>query len=315
MNTPLHKNLWYEKYRPRKFKDIILIRKDKEFFKKCIRRKNIPHLLFAGPAGTGKTTLALILIDKCASAKLILNASSSDRGIATIKEKVKNFARSVSTGDGMNIVLFDEADGLTADAQLALKNTIEQYSTNCRFIFTANTLGKIIDPIVSRCMMFNFTTKQFGRKDLLNYLQDILKKEGVAYKRKHLKEVIEFFSPDVRSIMNHLQYACATGTLKSEVVSRFSNAESLSMYLEKGMISAIRGTLLVGQTEFTWLYRWLFDNLIPELDEEIQSDSAIVVAEYLHRDAIVADKEINASACLIELMSIMGTELNFKDAF
>lgn len=151
--------IWYEKYRPDKLSSLILDKETRQSFKTFIKEKQIPHVLLHGPAGSGKTTLSMILLKEIAAGKLVLNASSDDRGIATIKYKVKQFASAHRGGQGkLNIVLLDEADGTTSDAQLALKNTMETYHKNCRFILTCNQIDRIIDPIVSRCMLFKFDT-------------------------------------------------------------------------------------------------------------------------------------------------------------
>ena len=181
--------IWYEKYRATSLDGLILPKNVRKNMKGYIKEKEIPHLLFHGPAGSGKTTLALILIKACASAKLILNGSSEDRGIGTIKKKVKQFASSKRISKGkLNIVFIDEADGLTPEAQDALKNIIETYQSNCRFIFTANEIDQITDPIYSRCTMFAF--ESMPNDYFLNFLYDILDDEKIGYKKNDIEILV-----------------------------------------------------------------------------------------------------------------------------
>ena len=301
--------IWYETYRQKSLDDLVLSRYHKKSLESFINEEKIPHLLFHGPPGSGKTTIAKILIDHCSSASRTFNASSGDRGIATIKTTVKQFAGSqIQKKAKMNIIFFDEADGLTNDAQMALKNTIERYHKNCRFIFTANHLEMIIDEIQSRCIMYKF--EQVSSKQLVEHLSDILISEEIEYKKRDLKKLISHFSYDVRTIINNLQAASITGTFRpGDIISIFPTKKIFSS-IQKGNIDSIR-SITKEHTNFLWLYKELFNNFIPLMPEDIRPEAAIAVAEYLYRDRVIADKEINVSACILDLMNLLEVDIKF----
>jgi len=305
--------IWYEKFRPLELKQLVLSPQMRKVFKKFIKEKEIPHLLFYGPPGGGKTTLAHILISSCAGRYLILNASSEDRGIGVIKTRVKQFATAKHPGNKLNIVFFDEANGLTSDAQEALKNTIEKYQKNCRFIFATNEIHKITEPILSRCQVFQFDS--FPKESLIRALRKILVKENVEFTQKKLIKIVDQYYPDIRTIMNTLQSCSITGKLDTkELLS--ANTKMISMYLKKGKIFALRH-MFNNSADFLWVYRFLFNKYIVKnfKDNQDRSDACLIVAEYLWRDRTVVDKEINLAACFLELMSLNKTEVDFDEPF
>ncbi len=308
--------IWYEKYRPKKLKDMVLDKSVRLTFKKYIKNKEIPHLLFYGPAGAGKTTLARILIRNLAQESLIMNASSEDRGVNIIKTKVRQFASGLVTTDFKRIVFFDEANGLTYDAQEALKNTIEAYHTNCRFIFTTNQIDKITNPIQSRCTLFKFDSLPI--KDVITYCGNILEEEEVSFKKRDVKKIVKTFYPDMRSIINNIQYASSTGALRVDEIA-FLDSKSLKLmtnHLKSGRFLALRGLIVDGSNDFTWAYRWLFNDFVPKhIPQKEQAAAAITVAEYMYRDRTVVDKEINLSACFLEMMDCLNVEINFDEPF
>lgn len=301
--------IWYEKYRAQKLSDLVLPTDHRKQFRKMIREVEIPHLLFYGPAGSGKTTLASILVKECASGSLILNASSDDRGIATIKKKVKQFASAQRRDkDKLNIVLFDEADGLTPDAQMALKNTIETFHKNCRFIFTANEIDKIIEPIASRCTLYRFWGPP--KEYVVDLLEMILSREQVDFKRKDLVTIYERFKPDIRTMINNLQSAAVGGRLKlGDALVDYNEDELLSL-LDDGKVGKIR-KLMAGIQDFTWFYKLLFNKYLEDIEEEYATDVAISIAEYLWRDKTIADREINVVACMVDILSIQEHDVYF----
>ena len=214
-----------------------------------------------------------------------------------------------------NNCIVHNSHGLTLDAQEALKNTIETYHTNCRFIFACNQIDKMIEPLISRCILYKFDT--VPKKKLVPHLNKILDIEEVKYKREDVEKIIEMFYPDVRTIINNLQ-SCSTGKKPSldikHIIDSF-NTESIKIYLKEGSILALRGTWS-GASDFVWLYRYIFNKFIPkEMDKDIQADAAIIVAEYLYRDRTVADKEINMAALCLELMNLMEVKIDFEIPF
>ena len=302
--------IWYEKYRPKKISDMVLKLKQARIFAEWIKKAEIPHLLFYGPAGSGKTTLARILIDGCAGRSLILNASAEDRGVGVIKEKVKQFASTKSLSAKMNIVFFDEANGLTYDAQEALKNTIERFHENCRFIFATNEFDRITPPIVSRCQVFEFGL--LPQEKMADNVMDILEKEKIKFKEQEVDNIVELFYPDFRTIINTVQLHSSNSKLNyNQATKVYGNKTELRDLILKGQIFKAR-QMLAGVPDYLWVYRYLFNEFIPkEVGVEAQSEAAVMVAEYLHRNSTIIDKEINIAACIVELMGIVGTEIDF----
>lgn len=305
--------IWYEKYRPTKLKELILQEKYYKVFSSFLKKKEIPHLLFHGPAGSGKTTLARILINKCAGRSLILNSSSSDRGIDTVKSRVQQFAKATKTSKKLNIIFMDEADGMTPPAQEALKNTIEAFHKNCRFIFTANKIEQITDPIISRCQIYHFNTVPL--KTLNKQLYKILDSEEVKYKRIVVKEISKLLYPDVRAIMNSLQACSIGGKLNKNVIMQNIDFKHFSHLLKTGKIFAIRN-MLNNSTSYLPIYKYLFNKwIIKHIPDEQISEALITTAEYLYRDNKAIDKEINLTACLLELMVMMEAEISYDEPF
>ena len=305
----VHNLIWYEKHRPKKLNKMVLPVEQKKLIQQYIRSKEIPHILLYGAPGSGKTTISKIIINNVAGAKLILNASSNDRGIDTIKTKVKNFAMSQRKGKKHNVVFFDEADGLTAQAQEALKNTIESFNKNCRFIFTANNIEKIIPAILSRCILFKFNT--LPKENILSYLEDILEKENIKYKTAHVKKLIDQFYPDIRSIINNMQSCCISGKLNKDNILSSSNFDTMfSKHIKHGKITLLR-IAWKDITNFDQIYKWLFNIWIHTIQDKYKADVAITIAEYLYRNKTIANQEINLTACILEILNIMEKDISF----
>lgn len=202
--------VWTEKYRPKKLSEVIGQKHVTSVLKKFVKEGTIPHLLFSGPAGVGKTTCALALAHELFGKNwkqnfLELNASD-DRGIDTIRSKVKDFARTRPIGAGFKIILLDEADALTRDAQQALRRTMENYSETCRFILDCNYVSKIIDPIQSRCAILRF--KPLEKEDVVEHLREIAKKEKLKVEKNALEAIYDVTKGDMRRAINILQ-ACS----------------------------------------------------------------------------------------------------------
>lgn len=190
-----------EKYRPRKFDNVIGL--DEKIIN-CVKHGDIPHLLFSGPAGTGKTTTAKIIINELKADYLELNASS-ERGIDTIRDKISTFAKTLSTNGNLKIVFLDEADALTKDAQTALRNTMETYFSNCRFILTCNYINNLIEPILSRCKAGTYIFNLPNKEDLLKYLKEICQIENINISLELLEKLMNRNYPDIRACVNQLE--------------------------------------------------------------------------------------------------------------
>ena len=308
----IENSIWYEKYRPGNIEEMALPKEIRKFISKCIASREFPHLLFSGPAGSGKTTLANIIISSGKAHCLVLNASSSDRGVATIKGKVKDFAASQARPGHLKFVFLDEADGLTSEAQDALKNTVEKYSKQTKFIFTANDLGRIIEPLRSRCMCFSFSS--YPVRALKGYATSILEREEISFDVEDLDKLIEFYYPDVRSIVNNLQIASSDGklNLKEIHLSDLFNYKELTNLIMHGEVRIIRASWAKRKiTNFIWFYKFLFDVFIFRVPEKERADAALTIAEFLSRDSQVADKEINAAAAVVALSGYFTKKVKF----
>lgn len=206
--------LWIEKYRPSTIDDVVLNEDQKEFFRKCIAKKEIPHVMFYGPPGSGKTTLARILVDQLIDSSmdvLCLNGSD-DTGVDIMREEIKPFLQSPPMHSRFKIVWIDEADYLTKNAQASLRNMMETYAENGRFIFTCNYQSKIIEPIISRTTSYEMRT--IPEDFVYNFVIDILTKEGIKYDENTVKLTVNSLLPDVRKVINTIQKNVKDGELK-----------------------------------------------------------------------------------------------------
>jgi DNA polymerase III gamma/tau subunit len=303
--------LWTEKYRPKTLEDMSIEDKHYSALKRYIKDGNIQHLLLYGPPGSGKTTIAQILLDKLNAQKLVLNASSKDRGIGTIKGKVTMFASSMSLADSLKVVFLDEGDSITPDAQRALRNTMETYARTCRFIITANYVDRIIPAIQSRCVKMEF--QSYPKDDVFALIVDILEKESIKFSDDDVDFLIEKFYPDVRSIINNAQLCCIGNSLDSSMVSSLEfDVDNFRSNLLSGDVRKLReGWRDV--SDFTKFYKFLFDDFLfnVEGDSEKKAAVAIIIGEYLFRDTSVVNREINFSSCVIEVLAELGIKLKF----
>jgi len=230
--------------------------------------------------------------------------------IKKITRKKKEKAYNICVKKNSNFLL---ANGIlthnTSDAQKALRNTIEMYSNTCRFILTANSVSKIIPALRSRCTPFEFSA--FDKIELINYCTDTLIAENIKYSRKDVKTIVERLYPDIRSIFNNLQKCSITGELNSSDLMVFNIEESeIIKLIKKGELKKLRESW-AGAGSFDWVYNFLFNTFIFEINEKDRTQVAINIAEYLFRDATVADKEINVSGCIVSIMQELNVAVKF----
>jgi len=309
--------LWVEKYRPKSLDDIVNQKEIVERLKKFVAERNMPHLLFAGPSGTGKTTAALALVhdlygDNYKQYFLELNASD-ERGIDVIRNKVKEFARTVPPGDvPFKVVLLDEADNMTADAQQALRRTMELYTQTTRFILACNYLSKIIEPIQSRTALFRFYPLK--KEDVVNRLAYIAKNEGVEYDEKALETIYDITQGDMRKSINILQAASAYGKVTVEAVYKVLGLaqpkevrEMMNLALS-GKFNEARAKLrellvnygLSGEDVVKQVHREITGGEL-QIPEELRVLLADYIGEVEFRIMEGADDEIQLSAMLARL--------------
>jgi len=297
----MFQNLFVEKYRPRKLEDIVLTTEERLYFESLKSKEEIPNLLFAGNPGTGKTTLSKIIATDILDCQYLYINASDENGIDTIRSKVIGFASTKSLDGKLKIVLFDECDALTLDSQKALRNVIEEYSENTRFIFTCNYLFKIIPALQSRCQIFSLTPPLDG---VLNRVVSIFKNEGITVpdtEKQKLVELVRSGYPDLRRVINDIQKFSYTGTLsiKDNQVKGIAN-KVVEKIKAKVSPQELRKYVIEREQEFSNDYLQLLKEMFEVLFEtDSNANSLLVISEGMYKDAIVIDKEINwFSTCL-----------------
>jgi replication factor C small subunit len=297
-------SLWIEKYRPKTIENYIGNDNVKKQISEYIKKNDIPHLLFSGVAGVGKTTLAKIIINSIKCDYIYLNASD-ENGIDVIREKVKEFA-STASFQPIKIIILDEADFLTTPAQSALRSLTEEYSLNTRFIFTCNYLSKIIQPLQSRFELYNITPPSMG--DVAKHLCYILEKENIKYDKEDLVPLITSNYPDIRSIIKIAQSCSQTGTFvyKEEENDFQEKILKLLKTPNKKTWYDIRQIIADEQPDdYLPLYKFLYDN-VEEYSKGNDAELTIVIDEYLWRAGVVPDREINNAACFAKILEIIN---------
>jgi replication factor C small subunit len=279
-------SLWIEKYRPVDLEQMAMQDNYRDDFNMAIRNKVIPNILLEGPPGSGKTTIARILLEKLDCESLMLNASD-ERGIDTIRNKIKNFVK-IASLKGIRIVLLDEMDNLTADAQAALKSMMENYWDAARFIFTCNEPNKVIGPLVSRCQVYHFNA--FPKEQMKNILIHILGVEKMAYEDADLDKHIKKCYPDLRKAINDMQQNIRSGKFTfiddSDLFSRITKLILDMKFLD------LRQVVAENTVDYVGYYRFIYDN-IDLFPQKAKLAILLNAAEYLYRHATVPDAEIN----------------------
>lgn len=301
----MFEKLLVEKYRPQILEDLVLSLEHKEYFSSLASQEEIPNLLFTGSPGTGKTTLSKILIKKILNCQYLYLNASDENGIDTIRTKIIGFASTKSLDGKLKVVLCDEADSISGEAQKALRNVIEEYSSNTRFIFTCNYQFKIIDPIQSRCAIFNLNPPLEG---IITRVIHILKQENIEVpqnEKPKLLELIRSGYPDLRRIINDVQKFSYTGILHIKENNAKNLAEKIiSKIISKTQPEDLRRFVIERESEFSndylQLLREMFEVVFKhEMNTTQKSSWMLVLSEAMYKDAIVIDKEINwFSSCL-----------------
>jgi DNA polymerase III delta prime subunit len=301
----MFQNLFVEKYRPRKLEDIVLTNEERAYFESLKSKDEIPNLLFAGNPGTGKTTLSKIIATDILDCQYLYINASDENGIDTIRSKVIGFASTKSLDGKLKIVLFDECDALTLDSQKALRNVIEEYSHNTRFIFTCNYLFKIIPALQSRCQIFNLTPPLNG---VLNRVVAILKNEGITVpdtEKPKLVELVRSGYPDMRRVINDIQKFSFTGTLiiKDNQAKGIAN-KVVEKIRAKVSPQELRKYVIEREQEFSGDYLQLLKEMFEVMFEtDSDANNLLIISEGMYKDAIVIDKEINWFSTCLKLYS------------
>jgi DNA polymerase III delta prime subunit len=305
--------LWVEKYRPKKISECILSEDIKKTFSEFLKQKEIPNLLLSGTQGTGKTTVARALCEELGADYIIINGSDEGRQIDTLRNKIKNFASTVSLTEHSNhkVVILDEADYMNAESvQPALRNFIETFYKNCRFIFTCNYKNKILPALHSRCTVIDFGIKN-GQKvkiaqALMRRLGKVLENENIEYDKKVLAELIQKYFPDFRRTINELQRYSVRGKIDSGILFSLSeaNTKELIKILKEKRFNDMRKWVINNlDKEPSSLFTSVYEILYSSLESSAIPQSVLIIAGYQYKSAFVADQEINMVACLTEIMA------------
>ena len=306
-------NLWVEKYRPRKIEDCILTNELKETFKQFINQKELPNLLLSGTAGTGKTTVARALCEELSVDYIIINGSDEGRQIDTLRHKIKNFASTVSLTETAShkVVILDEADYMNPESvQPALRNFIETFYKNCRFIFTCNYKNKILPALHSRCTVIDFAITNGDKikimTQLMNRLCGILTEEVIEFDKKVIAELIQKYFPDFRRTINELQRYSVRGKIDSGILFSLTEADTkqLVAILKEKRFNDMRKWVINNlEKEPSSLFSSVYEILYKHLQPQSIPQAVLVIAGYQYKSAFVADQEINMVACLTEVMA------------
>lgn len=300
--------LWVEKYRPKKVQDCVLPDNIKDLFQEFVNKKEIPNLLLYGTAGVGKTTIAKALCNEVGCDFITINGSD-ESGIEVLRNKIKNYASSVSLTGGRKVIIIDEADYLNPNStQPALRGAIEEFASNCSFIFTCNYKNRIIDPIHSRCTVIDFRVNGNKAKlasQFMKRVEWILEQEKITFDKQVVAAIITKHFPDNRRVLNELQRYGVGGTIDKGILSLVSDVQTKELVTslrEKDFTSARKWLTNNLDNDPATIYRKLYDNMYDYLKPNSIPQTVVILAKYQYQSAFAADQEINLMACLIEMM-------------
>lgn len=301
--------LFVEKYRPHTIEDCILPDRLKKVFSEFIKNGEFQHLLLSGPAGCGKTTVAKALCEELGLNHLFINASD-ERGVDTLRNKVKGYASTVSLTGGRKVIIMDEADYLTPEAQAAFRGTIEEFGSNCSFIFTCNFKAKIMEALHSRCAVVDFALKGDEKAKMASLMfkriVNILSQEGIEYDKQVVIKVVEKYFPDYRRTLNELQRHSVSGTIDAGILPQLDSVRSLAELIrslkEKDFSTMRKWVVTNSDIDISRIFRSVYDGLNEYLKPESIPQAIVTLAKYQYQAAFVADQELNLVACLTEIM-------------
>ena len=300
--------VWTEKYRPTVIEDCILPVKLREIFNKVIEVGQMQNMIFASGPGTGKTSTARALANQLNCDFMVINASE-ENGIDLLRNKIRQYASTVSMTGGLKVILLDEADRLTGQTQDALKAFMEEFSANCRFILTCNTKHKLIEPLHSRCTVVDFTASKTDIASLsaqfMKRMKKILLNEKIVVNDKALAEIIMKYAPDWRRVLNECQkLSSGNGEINAGSVASLSNDNVMELveHLKNKDFKAFRSWVVNNaESDPTVLIRRLYEILADVAEPASVPQGVLILADYSYKNVFVADKELNLVAMLVEI--------------
>ena len=302
--------LWVEKYRPKTVSDCILPDRIKIVFQEYVNQKYIPNLLLSGGAGIGKTSIAKAMCQDIGCDVMVINGSDEGRMIDTFRTKIKSFASSMSLSGGRKVIILDEADYCNPESvQPALRNFIEEFSSNCSFIFTCNFKHKLIEPLHSRCAVVDFGLRPAEKTSMAGQffkrVQSILDEEKVEFDDKVVAEIIKKHFPDFRRVLNELQRYSQLGKIDTGVLAQIGNIQidQIVKYIKDKDFTAIRKWVASNDLDSNTIFRQVYDSLYDIMKPQSIPQAVLIIADYQYKAAFVSDPEINIVACLTELMA------------
>jgi len=301
--------LFVEKYRPRTIDDCVLSESLKTTFRDLVKSGDCQNLLLTGGAGCGKTTIARALCNELDADYILINCSE-DGNIDTLRTKIRTFASTVSISGGKKVVILDEFDYSNAQSiQPALRGAIEEFASNCRFIITCNYKNRIISPIHSRCTNIEFIIPSDEKPALaaqfMERVQYILNQEGIRYEDPVLAQLITKYFPDFRRVLNELQRYSVAGIIDVGILSQIGELqvkELVTSMKDKNFTEARKWVVSNLDNSQTALFRKIYDGLYQYMESSSIPQAILILADYQHKAAFVADQEINLTACIVELM-------------
>jgi len=302
--------LWVEKYRPRKVADTILPADLKNTFQKIVDTGDMPNMLFTGTAGLGKTTIARAMCNELDLDYIVINGSE-EGNIDTLRGKIKQFASSVSLQGGYKVIILDEADYLNPQStQPALRGFMEEFANNCRFILTCNFKNRVIEPLHSRCGVYEFNTSKKALADIAAQFYKrfvyILDQENVSYDSKAVADLIMKYAPDWRRVINEGQRSSIGGSSidGSDINPSGAGFAELSTSLKEKNFKKMRSWVVNNMDQDTvGIFRGLYDNMNEFIEPRSIPQLVLILADYQYKDAFVADHELNVVACMTEIMA------------
>jgi DNA polymerase III delta prime subunit len=301
--------LWVERYRPQTVSDCILPERLKTVFQEYVNQKQIPNLLLSGGAGVGKTTVAKAMCNEIGCDYMVINGSD-ESGIDVFRTKIKNYASSMSLSGGRKVIIIDEADYLNPNStQPALRNAIEEFASNCSFIFTCNYKTRIIEPLHSRCAVIDFGLQNGEKAQMASAffkrIEYILDSEKVDYDKKVIAELVKKHFPDFRRVINELQRYSQLGKIDVGILSQIGDISitQIVKHLKEKDFASVRKWAATTEIDNATFFRKLYDSLYDIIKPQSIPQVVIILADYQYKQAFVADAEINLVACLTEIMA------------